>query len=280
VMYNKEMTGTKGISFIQLDLTDSEHIEALFEKHQFDYVIHLAAQAGVRYSIENPHAYNDSNVKGFLNILEASQRNKIKHLVYASNSSVYGMNDKVPFEETDTTETQVSLYAATKKSQRSHRSQLCSSARLTADRLALLHGVRPPWGRPNMALFKFTKNILAGQPIDVYNEGNLSRDFTYVDDIVEGIVKLVPNKPKAAIPYAIYNIGNGNPVKLMDFIACIEKELGKKAILNMMPMQPGDVEKTWASTEALNEVAGYESKTSLEDGVRRFVEWYKRYYSQ
>ncbi|MEQ9376705.1 MAG: NAD-dependent epimerase/dehydratase family protein [Imperialibacter sp.] len=276
VMYNKEMTGTKGISFIQLDLTDSEHIEALFEKHQFDYVIHLAAQAGVRYSIENPHAYIDSNVKGFLNILEASQRNKVKHLVYASSSSVYGMNDKVPFEETDTTETQVSLYAATKKANEAiaHSYASVHGLPLTGLRFFTVYG---PWGRPDMALFKFTKNILAGKPIDVYNEGNLSRDFTYVDDIVEGIVQLVPKKPVATLPYAIYNIGNGNPVKLMDFIACLEKELGKKAILNMMPMQLGDVEKTWASTCALQDLTGYKPEITLDEGMKNFVAWYNQY---
>ena len=279
VQYNKQLEGHSGIRFVQLDLVDEAEIEALFEKEQFTHVIHLAAQAGVRYSIENPHAYIDSNVKGFLNILEASRRNKIQHLVYASSSSVYGLNDTVPFKESDPTETQVSLYAATKKANEAiaHSYAAVHGLPLTGLRFFTVYG---PWGRPDMALFKFTKNILADKPIDVYNEGNLSRDFTYIDDIVEGMSRIVDHVPTGKIPYTIYNIGKGEPIKLMDFIQCVEVAVGKKAKLNLLPMQPGDVTQTWASTEALKEQSNYKPMISLEDGVKHFVSWYREAYTK
>lgn len=273
IQYNRMLKGNERIRFVQMDLADAHLLEELFEKEQFDYVIHLAAQAGVRYSIENPHAYIDSNVKGFLDILESCTKNKIKHLIYASSSSVYGMNENVPFKETDKTEQQVSLYAATKKANEAmaHSYACVHKLPVTGLRFFTVYG---PFGRPDMAIFKFTERILKGQPIDVYNNGALSRDFTYIDDIVEGIVRLVNKEPKGDIPYAIHNIGKGEPVALEAFIQAIEEASGKKAIRNNLPMQPGDVEKTWASTESLGAFTRYQPEISLDFGVKRFVEWY------
>lgn len=280
IQYGRKCKGIENVSFIQLDITDEHEINTLFENEQFDYIIHLAAQAGVRYSIENPHAYVDSNVKGFLNILEASKNNKVKHLVYASSSSVYGLNEKVPFEEADQTDRQVSLYAATKKANEAmaHSYACVHQLPVTGLRFFTVYG---PWGRPDMALFKFTKNMLEGSPIDVYNEGKLSRDFTYITDIVEGIknVLLEPNS-KSAQPYQVFNIGRGKPIALMDFIAAIEKALGTKALLNYMPMQPGDVSVTFASTNEIESQIGYKPKVSLGIGVESFVNWYKEFYNK
>lgn len=277
IQYNRMLTGNEGIRFVQLDLADAHLLEELFEKEQFDYVIHLAAQAGVRYSIENPHAYIDANVKGFLDILESCTRNRLKHLIYASSSSVYGMNDKVPFKETDPTEKQVSLYAATKKANEAmaHSYACVHNLPVTGLRFFTVYG---PFGRPDMAIYKFTDKILKGEAIDVYNNGALSRDFTYIDDIVEGIVKLIPKKPENKIPYAVYNIGRGEPIPLELFIKAIEKATGKKASRNNLPMQPGDVEKTWADATALKKWVGYEPSMDLEEGGRRFVEWFKEAY--
>lgn len=277
IQYNRMLTGTNGIQFIQLDITDSHLVEELFKTEKFDFVVHLAAQAGVRYSIENPHAYIDSNVKGFLNILESCVKNKVKHLVYASSSSVYGLNSKVPFKESDQTEQQVSLYAATKKANEAmaHSYACVHGLPVTGLRFFTVYG---PFGRPDMALFKFTKQILAEQPIDVYNNGMLSRDFTYISDIVEGLFAIISKIPEGSKPYAIYNIGRGKPVSLGEFITAIENVTGQRAIRNNQPMQPGDVETTWADANALKEAINYMPSVDLETGVRNFVEWYTSFY--
>ncbi|WHF36688.1 NAD-dependent epimerase [Aeromonas salmonicida] len=279
-------------SFQQLDLADREAIVTLFKSEQFDRVIHLAAQAGVRYSLENPFAYADSNLVGHLAILEGCRHNGVKHLVYASSSSVYGMNGKMPFATTDAVDHPVSLYAASKKANElmAHTYSHLYGIPTTGLRFFTVYG---PWGRPDMALFKFTKAMLAGQPIDVYNNGQLSRDFTYIDDIVEGILRIADVVPVAnpdwqsekgtpadsSAPYRIFNIGNGSPVKLMDFIVALEKALGIEAIKNMLPMQAGDVYATWADTEDFFEATGYRPVMSVEKGVQAFVEWYKNYYN-
>ena len=277
IQYNRMLQGIEGIRFSQMDLADAYLLEELFEKECFDYVVHLAAQAGVRYSIENPHAYIDANVKGFLDILESCVKNDVKHLIYASSSSVYGLNKEVPFKETDQTETQVSLYAATKKANEAmaHSYACVHNLPVTGLRFFTVYG---PFGRPDMALFKFTKRILAAEPIDVYNNGDLSRDFTYIDDIVDGILRLVVKKPEAEVPYGIYNIGRGEPVALDDFIKAIEKATGKMAKRNNLPMQPGDVLRTSADITELGSYVGYSPETSIQEGVENFVSWYKKYY--
>ena len=282
--------GLENFSFIKLDLTDTDGIASLFEREQFDFVINLAAQAGVRYSIEHPRAYVDSNITGFLNILEGSRHNGVKHLVYASTSSVYGLNTSNPFKEEKATEHPVSFYAATKKSNEmmAHSYSHLYGLPTTGLRFFTVYG---PWGRPDMALFKFTKNILEGKPIDVYNHGDMQRDFTYVDDIVEGIsrvVSLVPegkdivqgNYPtnQSSAPYTIFNIGNGKPVNLMDYVHELERVLDKKAEINFMPMQAGDVQKTYASTDNLLKAVDYLPEVGIEQGIREFVEWYLEYY--
>lgn len=273
IQYNRMLSGYESIRFKQLDLADAHLLEELFEEEQFDYVIHLAAQAGVRYSIENPHAYIDANVKGFLDILESCTKNNIKHLIYASSSSVYGMNDKVPFKETDPTEQQVSLYSATKKANEAmaHSYACVHSLPVTGLRFFTVYG---PYGRPDMAIYKFTDKILKGEAIDVYNNGALSRDFTYIDDIVDGIVGLVHKQSTSEVPYAIFNIGRGKPVALEDFIIAIEKATGRTAKRNNLPMQPGDVVKTWAETESLSKKIKYAPKTELSLGVEKFVAWF------
>ncbi|SUC45275.1 UDP-glucose 4-epimerase [Providencia stuartii] len=275
--------------FIPLDITDREKVVVLCTQEDFDRVIHLAAQAGVRYSLQNPFAYADSNLSGHLAILEGCRQANVKHLVYASSSSVYGMSEQTPFSTDMPTDHPVSLYAATKKANElmahsySHLYQLPT----TGLRFFTVYG---PWGRPDMALFKFTKAILAGEPIDVYNNGNLSRDFTFIDDIVEGVIRISDIIPQAdpengslspaqsRAPYRLYNIGNGQPVKLTDFITALEKSLGKKAIKNFLPMQAGDVYTTWADTEDLFKVTGYRPQVSIEQGVQAFVDWYQSYY--
>ncbi|EOY9126683.1 NAD-dependent epimerase [Providencia stuartii] len=275
--------------FITCDITNTEKVISLFVKEKFDRVIHLAAQAGVRYSLQNPFAYADSNLSGHLAILEGCRQANVKHLVYASSSSVYGMSEQTPFSTDMPTDHPVSLYAATKKANElmahsySHLYQLPT----TGLRFFTVYG---PWGRPDMALFKFTKAILAGEPIDVYNNGNLSRDFTFIDDIVEGVIRISDIIPQAdpengslspaqsRAPYRLYNIGNGQPVKLTDFITALEKSLGKKAIKNFLPMQAGDVYTTWADTEDLFKVTGYRPQVSIEQGVQAFVDWYQSYY--
>ena len=263
--------------FIKLDLENRNKLPQLFEKFQFDAVCNLAAQAGVRYSIENPNVYIDSNIVSFLNLLECMRHAEVKKLVYASSSSVYGLNDKVPFETTDRVDHPISLYAATKKSNElmaytySHLYQI----QTIGLRFFTVYG---PWGRPDMAMFLFTDAILYDKPIKVFNEGNLSRDFTYIDDIVEGVQKTLLQPQPSNAPYSLYNIGNGNPVKLLDFIEAIEKVTGKTAQKTMLPMQAGDVEKTWADTSALQRDYNYKPNTPIMTGVERFVEWYKNYY--
>jgi UDP-glucuronate 4-epimerase len=277
--------------FYKTDLVDREMIFNIFAEYKFDAVIHLAAQAGVRYSLTNPHAYISSNIEGFLNILEACRAFPPKHLIYASSSSVYGSNTQMPFRETDNVDHPVSLYAASKKSNElmAHTYSHLFNIPTTGLRFFTVYG---PWGRPDMAIFLFTKAIDEGKPIDVFNNGELMRDFTYVDDIVEGIVRLIDNPAMPAnemtdsaltpdiskAPYRIYNIGNSKPVKLMDFITAIETALGKKAIIKMQPMQPGDVVNTWASTEKLEIKINYHPQAMISEGVFSFVNWFKSYY--
>jgi UDP-glucuronate 4-epimerase len=280
----------KRYRFIRLNLEDKKNILQLFESEKIDFVIHLAAQAGVRYSLINPESYIQSNIVGFLNILEGCKQEKIKHLVYASSSSVYGLNTKAPFSTSDNVDHPVSLYAATKKANElmAHTYSYLYNVPTTGLRFFTVYG---PWGRPDMALFKFTKAILNGDPIDVYNNGNMIRDFTYIDDIIEGTCKVInhiprpketmDNDPSTSIaPYKIYNIGNSSPVALMDFISAIEKELGKTARKNYLPLQPGDVMMTNSDVSDLEKDLGYKPSTKLEDGVHKFVEWYLDYMAQ
>jgi UDP-glucuronate 4-epimerase len=270
--------------FIEIDLADRAAVMGLFDGSKFDLVINLAAQAGVRYSLENPHAYADANLTGFLNILEGCRHNKPKHLIFASSSSVYGMNAKTPFSVADNTDYPISLYAATKKSNElmAHAYAHLYDIPSTGLRFFTVYG---PYGRPDMAYFKFTKAILEGQPIDVYNNGVMRRDFTYIDDIVEGIVRLMPKAPgvqkpdtsNAEAPFKIYNIGNNNPVELSRFIKAIEIATGIEAKRNNLPMQAGDVPVTYADVDDLMADVGFKPDTSIEDGIERFVQWYREY---
>lgn len=277
--------------FIQLKLEDRENIEALFEHEAFDSVCNLAAQAGVRYSLTNPYAYIESNIVGFINILESCRHNKIKHLVYASSSSVYGLNESIPFSENNNVDHPISLYAASKKSNElmAHTYSHLFGLPTTGLRFFTVYG---PWGRPDMALFIFTKAILDGKPIQVFNNGEMERDFTYVDDIVEGIFRILTGEPpkgnpdwsgltpdpsSSPAPYKIYNIGNSKPVKLMDFIHAIEDATGKKALIELKPMQAGDVRKTWASVDGLENDFGYKPVVVVEQGIKRFFDWYLKY---
>lgn len=270
--------------FIRLNLEDKEELKNLFGEERFKVVCNLAAQAGVRYSLENPDAYINSNIVGFLNILENCRHFNIQHLVYASSSSVYGSNTKIPFEVTDPVDHPVSLYAATKKSNElmAHTYSHLFNLPTTGLRFFTVYG---PWGRPDMALFLFTKAILNNQPIDVYNYGKMERDFTYIDDITKGVIKVIEtplNKRKNSSTnlYKVYNIGNNKSVKLLDFIQAIETALGKKAIMNMLPMQPGDVEKTWANVDALKKDYDYKPNTSIIKGIKAFIGWYLKFYRQ
>jgi len=278
-------------SFSVLALEDYKALQQLFNEQHFDMVIHLAAQAGVRYSVINPHAYINSNMLGFLNILECCKQFNIKHLVYASSSSVYGMNKEETFSTSDAVDHPISLYAATKRSNElmAHVYSNMYGLPVTGLRFFTVYG---PWGRPDMALSLFTKAILEGKPIDVYNNGNMLRDFTYIDDIVEGIERVGQHPPKgdaalfaeapdpsiSSAPFKIYNIGNNTPVKLLDFIEIIERTVGKKAIKNLMPLQPGDVYKTYADVTPLIEELGYKPNTPIEYGVEQFVKWYREFY--
>lgn len=280
----------KNFIFEFADLSDRKKIESVFKKHQFDCVINLAAQAGVRYSIENPHAYIDSNIQGFLNILEGCRHNHIKHLVYASSSSVYGAHTNQPFSEHDHVDHPMALYGATKKSNElmAHAYSSLYQLPVTGLRFFTVYG---PWGRPDMSYFLFIKNILLDKAIDVFNQGKMIRDFTYIDDIVEGVVRALDhiatpninwdsNNPDCATsyaPYRIYNIGNNRPILLMDYVHALEKALGKKAKYNMLPMQAGDVSSTHADVTRLETELGYKPKVSVEEGVRRFVAWYHSY---
>jgi UDP-glucuronate 4-epimerase len=285
------LTPHAGFKFVKLDVADRPGMESLFAAEKFDRVIHLAAQAGVRYSLQNPHAYIESNILGFTNVLEGCRHHKVQHLVYASSSSVYGGNTKMPFSEHDSVDHPVSLYAATKKANELMAHTYSHLYRLptTGLRFFTVYG---PWGRPDMALFLFTKAILENKPIDVFNHGNMQRDFTYVDDIVEGVVRVLdrvpePNPGYDAIaadpatsdaPYRVFNIGNNKPVPLLDFIGCIENALGKKAEKRLLPMQDGDVPATYANTDALNDWVGFMPDTNVQEGVNSFVAWYRAYY--
>ncbi|MEX1259591.1 MAG: NAD-dependent epimerase [Balneolaceae bacterium] len=267
-----------GFSFLKCDLSDRDGVMSLFEESAFDCVINLAAQAGVRYSIDNPHAYTSSNVEGFLNILEGCRHHDIDHLIFASSSSVYGSNTEMPFKTSDQVDHPVSLYAATKKANElmAHTYSHLYGFPTTGLRFFTVYG---PWGRPDMAYLKFANLMKDGNSIDVYNHGKMARDFTYIDDIVECIVRLIPKPPKSDdVPYQLFNIGNGSPVNLLEFIEILEKNLGMKAEKNMMPIQPGDVEKTWADVEDLFEYIGYRPQVGIEEGISKFVEWYERYY--
>ena len=264
--------------FIRLDIDDKESLDRLFDKEGFDYVVNLAAQAGVRYSITNPYEYLKSNMDGFLNILEACRHNHIKHLVYASSSSVYGMNEKVPYSEEDKTETPVSLYAASKKSDElmAHSYAKLYNIPVTGLRYFTVYG---PWGRPDMSPMLFAQAISKGKQISVFNNGDMVRDFTYIDDIAEGTMRVLYNSPvqkshSFSVPYRIYNIGCSHPVKLMDFILEIETALGKKAVKHFLPMQPGDVYQTNADTTRLESEIGYKPEIGLHEGIGRFIEWF------
>ena len=283
----------EGFSFAHLALEDRAGIEALFAEHAFDCVINLAAQAGVRYSLENPRAYISANVDGFMNILEGCRHARTPQLIYASSSSVYGMNTRMPFSVHDNVDHPVSLYAATKKANElmAHTYSHLYGLPTTGLRFFTVYG---PWGRPDMALFLFTRAILAGEPIKVFNEGRMQRDFTYIDDIVEGIVRLVerpatanpawdgdaPDPGSSSAPYRLFNIGNHQPVALLDFIGAIEKALGIEARKDYLPLQPGDVPATYADIDALADYVGYRPGTPIEVGIGRFVDWYRRYYGQ
>ena len=262
---------------MKADITDREAMTALFAEESFDTVVNLAAQAGVRYSIENPSAFIDANLVGFGNILEGCRRGKVGHLVYASSSSVYGSNSKLPFSESDNVDHPISLYAASKKANElmAHVYTHLYELPTTGLRFFTVYG---PWGRPDMALFKFTKGILEERPIPVFNQGNMIRDFTYIDDIVEGVLRVIDNSPKHNAQYRVYNVGNGRPVRLVDFIRALEKALGKKAEIERLPMQDGDVPVTEADITRLNIDFGYRPRVQIEEGVARFVAWYKEYY--
>ena len=278
-------------NFYKIDIIDKDAVNTIFEAESPEYIIHLAAQAGVRYSIENPYAYIDSNITGFMNILEACRHNPIKHLVFASSSSVYGSNTDMPFSVNDNVDHPLSIYAATKKSNElmAHTYSNLFDIPVSGLRFFTVYG---PWGRPDMALFIFTRKILNGEAIDVFNEGKHKRDFTYIDDIVEGVVRVSDNvatsnpewnsdKPDPATskaPYRLYNIGNNSPVELMYFIEQIEKNLDKKADKNYLPLQAGDVPATYANVDALIDYVGYSPSTSIESGIENFIKWYKDYY--
>lgn len=278
-------------NFVKLELADKIGMENLFKEHQFDVVVNLAAQAGVRYSLKNPHAYIDSNLVGFTNILEGCRHSKVKHLVFASSSSVYGANTKVPFSIHDNIDHPVSLYAATKKANElmAHTYSHLYDLPTTGLRFFTVYG---PWGRPDMALFIFTKNILENKPIDVFNYGKMQRDFTYIDDIIEGVIRVIdrpaspninwdgnnPDPGTSKAPYKVYNIGNNQPVELMSFIEEIEKCLGKKAEKNLLPIQPGDVPTTYANVDDLFEDVGFKPATSIEVGIANFINWYRVFY--
>ena len=285
------LEGLPGFAFTRADIGSRDSMEALFSAHRFDAVAHLAAQAGVRYSIDKPHAYADSNLTGFLNILEGCRRGGVKHLVFASSSSVYGASVRSPFSEDDNVDHPVSLYAATKKANElmAHSYAHLFGIPCTGLRFFTVYG---PWGRPDMAYFKFTRGILAGEPIPVFNRGEMVRDFTYVDDIVEGVVRIIdrpaapdpawdparPSPSTSSAPYRIYNIGNNQPVKLMRFIGLLEECIGCKAVIDLLPMQPGDVPATAADITALNTATGFAPSTPVETGIARFVDWYRQYY--
>ena len=286
----RELGKYQNFEFFKIDLLERERLNELIKDKKIEYIIHLAAQAGVRYSIENPFAYSESNLSAFLNVLEACRNNPVKHLIYASSSSVYGGNIKQPFSETDNVDHPISLYAATKKSNElmAHTYSSLYKIPTTGLRFFTVYG---PWGRPDMAYYSFTKAIIEGQPIKVFNRGNLERDFTYIDDIVSAVSKLVEKAPlensnwdknkadpsTSFAPYKIFNIGNNKPVKLMDFISILENEIGVEAIKEYLPMQPGDVLSTYADITLLTEYIDYQPSTTIEEGLKSFVQWYRTY---
>lgn len=271
------LTEKSDFTFYQMDIADYHSLDQLFNKYQFDYVVNLAAQAGVRYSIENPKVYTESNLIGFSNILEACRHHKIKHLIFASSSSVYGRNEKVPFSEEDRVDLPVSYYAATKKANEVMAASYSHLYNLPVSGLRFFT-VYGPWGRPDMAPWLFTDAILHNRPIKVFNNGDMLRDFTYIDDIVEGIVRLIDTPPSKDLPYEIYNIGNNRPEKLADFISAIEKACGIEAQKVNYPMQDGDVPVTYADTSKLNQAVGFSPDTDLQSGINRFVAWFKEYH--
>ncbi len=277
--------------FVKAGIDNREMMEHLFKEAAFDVVVNLAAQPGVRYSLKNPHSYIESNIVGFTNILEGCRHNNVKHLVFASSSSIYGTNHKIPFSVSDNADHPVSLYAASKKANElmAHTYAHLYALPCTGLRFFTVYG---PWGRPDMAYFSFTKAILEGKPIDVFNHGDMKRDFTYIDDIVEGIARVIERVPQpnpawdrthpdpgsSYAPYKLYNIGNNNPVQLMKFIEVLEKNLGRKAAKNMLPMQPGDVPITYADVDELMKDVGFKPSTSIETGLQKFIKWYRGYY--
>ena len=287
----KQITMQENFKPVRLDLADRDGIARLFKEEKFDAVVNLAAQAGVRYSLINPHAYVDTNLVGFVNILEGCRHNNIKHLVFASSSSVYGANTKMPFSVHHNVDHPVSLYAATKKANELMAHTYASLYKLPSTGLRFFT-VYGPWGRPDMALFLFTTAIIEGKPIDVFNYGKMQRDFTYIDDIVEGVVRVIdripgpnpewsgnsPDPSTSHAPYKLYNIGNNNPVELMQFIEVLEDCLGKKAEKNLLPIQAGDVPATYADVDDLIKDVGFKPSTSIEEGIKKFVAWYKEYY--
>ncbi len=293
IKYNRLITSDQypNYKFIKLNLEDRENLQKLFKDEKFDKVCNLAAQAGVRYSLTNPYAYIDSNIVGFVNLLECARHNEIKAFSYASSSSVYGLNEEQPFSTKANVDHPISLYAASKKSNElmAHVYSHLYGIPTTGLRFFTVYG---PWGRPDMALYLFTKAIIEDKPIDVFNYGNMQRDFTYIDDIVQGVIKVIDNPPKgdpswsgkqpdpssSKAPYKIYNIGNNNPVKLMDFIEALEKKLGKKAKKNMLSLQPGDVPSTYADVSGLIEDFNYKPQTSIQEGINRFVDWYLEFF--
>ena len=293
IFLNTPIVGVKypNYTFVQANLEDSEYMQTLFDEYKFDRVVHLAAQAGVRYSLENPKAYIDSNILGTMNILEMCRKFPVEHLVYASSSSVYGSNRNMPFSSSGPVDHPLSLYAASKKSDEmmAHVYSHLFGVPTTGLRFFTVYG---PWGRPDMALFIFTKNIMENRPIQVFNNGDMERDFTFVDDIVSGIVAVLDSPPqpdesfqdetdpsRSDAPFRVYNIGNGNPVPLMDFIEEIERNLGKEAEKLFLPMQPGDVPKTWADTSKLAEAVGYKPQVDVKEGISRFLDWYREFYN-
>ena len=288
----KALSGLDNFKFVRQDLVDRTGLESLFREQSFDTVVNLAAQAGVRYSLENPHAYVDANIVGFVNLLECCRHNNTAHFVFASSSSVYGANTKMPFSVHDNVDHPVSLYAASKKANElmAHTYSHLYGMHCTGLRFFTVYG---PWGRPDMALFLFTRAILAGDPIQVFNHGRMQRDFTYIDDIIEGVVRIMKKRPEpnpswsgdapdpgtSYAPYRIYNIGNNNPENLMRFIAVLEKALGREAQKIFLDMQAGDVPSTYADIDDLYDAVGFKPRTGIEEGISRFIEWYKSYYN-
>ncbi len=288
----KELQEQKGdITFVKMDLQDLDSLMSFFEKYKFDFVVNLAAQAGVRYSLINPHSYVDNNITGFLNILECCRAFPVEHLIYASSSSVYGLSEQIPFSEDNSTDHPLAIYAASKKANEmmAHSYSHLFNIPSTGLRFFTVYG---PWGRPDMALYIFTKAIVEDKPFDVFNNGQMSRDFTYVDDIVESIKRLIPRPPKqenpefdvknpvpskSTAPYQIFNIGNNSPVALMDYVHAIEDALGKKGNINFKPMQPGDVTSTYANADSLYSYIGFKPSTTIQEGIKKFVDFYLKY---